>query len=123
MPFKFVRSESTLYDPEGRILDHDAYSGHGEGLNNPYWEAVTNAGPIPAGEWHIGPVCVEAHRVGPLAMPLTAMEGTDAQGHRALLIRGEGDGTDHTSGFGSIFTIRSAREIIAESADRVLAVE
>ncbi len=126
MPFTFTRSASTVTDPEGRILSTDAYSGHGDGLNNPLWEAVLNAGPIPAGRWHIGAPKAPVDHLGPLAMPLTPMDGTDPQGRRALFIHGDNAAMDHTASDGCVILCRAARQVIADAVgteDGVLIVE
>jgi hypothetical protein len=123
MPCTFKRDESTLYGPGGEILDRAAYSGHGDGLNNPHWEAVLNAGPIPAGRWHIGRPINPPDHLGIYAMPLSPMDGTDPMGRTALFIHGDNAKHNHSASDGCVIASLSARLCIAESEDRILVVE
>ena len=49
--------------------DGSGYSGHGDGINNPAMQSVSNVGPIPQGQWTIGEG-VNDPKLGPVAMPL-----------------------------------------------------
>lgn len=64
-----------------------AYSGSGNGINNPALEAVPSIGPIPAGMWDIGGP-YDSARVGPYALPLIPV-GHDAHGRSAFRIHGD----------------------------------
>jgi Tlde1 domain len=116
------------YDQSTGDLEHNGefagtgYSGAGrtlaEGRNNPAMEAVRQKGPIPAGEWRIGPAHAGAH-TGPVSMDLTPV-GHDAHGRTAFLIHG--DNTAHNASEGCIILARGIRDQIAASGDRQLIV-
>lgn len=122
MPYTFNRADSLFLDPSGAILWHDAYSGRGDGLNNPAMQAVHNVGPIPVGQWHIGDPKVPPDHLGPLAMPLTPLPGTDACGRTALFIHGDNEAMNHTASDGCVILPRAVRKIIADGDDKELIV-
>jgi hypothetical protein len=122
MPFTFDRTGSLFLDAAGGILWHDAYSGHGDGLNNPAMQAVRNVGPIPAGLWHIGRPVTPPNHLGPLAMPLTPEPGTDALGRDGFFIHGDNEAGNYTASDGCVVLPRAARWAVAESDDRTLLV-
>lgn len=106
-----------------------AYSGHGEGLNNPALDHVASVGPIPRGRWAIG-APRDSNNVGPYALPL---EPIDAMGNLALrpdvahgrsgfLIHGDNLHRNRSASHGCIVMARRIRELIADSSDNVLEV-
>lgn len=91
----------------GRLLHDGAlagicYSGHGLGLDNPAMEAVHGVGPIPAGEWIIGPPKDPPDHLGPVAMPLTPAPGNTAHGRSAFFMHGDNAEANHTASDGCI---------------------
>lgn len=46
-----------IYNQSGHltigVVEFTAYSGHGNGLNNPDMEDIVGVGPIPRGEWEV----------------------------------------------------------------------
>ena len=76
------------------------YSGKGEGLNNPAKEDVENLGPIPRGEWSIGPHFKHETK-GPVVMRLTPI-GHKAHDRSGFLIHGDNDKMNHTASNGCI---------------------
>jgi hypothetical protein len=97
------------------------YSGHGEGKNNPDMQGVPNVGPCPQGHYQIGSPKDDDH-VGPFALPLTPMPGTDTFGRFAFLIHGDSVSAPGTASQGCIILLRDARNQIAESNDKELIV-
>lgn len=71
----------------GRVLGK-AYSGHGEGKNNPAMEQLRETGPIPRGLYTIG-VPRKYPELGADAMPLTPAEGTDTFGRAGFYWHGD----------------------------------
>ena len=122
MTWTFCRLAGTFCDDAGALLTDAAYSGHGEGLNNPDLEAVPNVGPIPGGLWSIGRPRVPVDHLGPLAMPLTPAPGTDALGRTALFIHGDNAALDHSASDGCLILPHDVRARIAESDDAKLMV-
>lgn len=98
----------------------DGYSGHGGGLNTPALEAWHDTGPIPQGQWHIGPAHDTPDK-GPIVMALTPV-GHNAYGRAGFLIHGAHPNDHHDSSHGCIILPRPAREYISQSGDTDLEV-
>ncbi len=117
MPWKYDQSSGELrYN--GALIG-TGYAGSGVGKNNPKMEHVADVGPIPKGEYKIGPSYKSATGLGPIVMDL------DPVGHNALgrtLFRIHGDNSTGTASEGCIIMPRSVREKISNSQDRILEV-
>ena len=98
------------------------YSGNGEGLNNGAMQDDQNVGPIPVGQWRIGPPLDPPDHLGPLAMPLTPANDTQTFGRSAFFIHGDNAAMNHTASHGCIILGRTIREAINNSNDRDLTV-
>lgn len=94
------------------------YSGTGDGKNNPEMEAVRMIGPLPRGDYEIGPIYDTLH-LGPRVMPLTPI-GHDALGRSGFFIHG--DNAKHDASHGCIILPRGVRELIGAAGDRHLRV-
>ena len=94
------------------------YSGRGEGRNNPAWENVANAGPIPRGLYKIDHPR-HSDRLGPLVMNLEPV-GHDALGRSMFRIHG--DSKNHDASHGCIILGPLLRASIASSGDTYLTV-
>ena len=97
------------------------YSGHGAGLNNPVMQNVADVGPIPQGEWTIGPPRNPPDHLGPLALPLTHVSG-DEFGRSAFFIHGDNAQLNHSASDGCIILVRELRQEIVDSGDSDLQV-
>jgi hypothetical protein len=113
----------TYRQSDGELL-HDGefigtgYSGHAEGRNNPDLESAPNIGPIPRGDYEIGPAH-KSERTGPMTMNLTPI------GHNALGrtdFRMHGDNTNHDASHGCIIEGPAIRREVDASPDRKLRV-
>lgn len=105
----------------GQSVDYGnvGYSGNGAGLNNPTMEAVPNIGPIPAGNYTIGP---SGNNIGPVSMPL-APDNPPLPGNRGgFYIHGDNPQQNYTASEGCIVAPRNIRHIIATSGDNSLQV-
>ena len=108
-------------------LEHDGqyvatgYSGHGAGVDNPAMQYVAGVGPIPCGRYSIGEPHDSAH-VGPFAMDLTPMPGTDTHGRSAFLMHGDNASVNHTASHGCLVFMRPTRTLVARSGDATLEV-
>ena len=103
--------------------DGSGYSGHGDGINNPAMQSVSNVGPIPQGQWTIGEA-VNDPKLGPVAMPLTPNIGTDTFGRGGFFIHGDSiefAGLEEAS-HGCIILSRTIREQINSDLDKDLQV-
>jgi Protein of unknown function (DUF2778) len=118
-----------VYDQSSGSLSHDGqkvgsgYSGHGDGVNNPAMQAISNVGPIPQGQWTIGDG-VNNPKLGPLAMTLTPNIGTDTFGRGGFFIHGDSidfAGLEEAS-HGCIIMGRAIREQINSDLDKDLQV-
>ena len=120
MPFRYVQATGDMFDPQGRLLAR-GYSGNGEGLNNPAMEDVPNTGPIPRGQWMIGPAFTHS-TLGPVSMRLQP-HGHKAHSRVAFLIHGDNGLGNRSASHGCIILPRSARVLVDVSPDHVLIVE
>lgn len=101
------------------IIAH-GYSGFADGLNNPDEEWKINYGPIPRGQYHIGPAYYDQEK-GPVVMALTPM-AHNACGRSGFLCHGDNSALNHTASRGCIILDRDTRELIANSKDYELEV-
>lgn len=114
----FIYSQSTGIIRRGDVLVGKGYSGQGEGRNNPAMESIRSVGPIPRGQYHIGPA-YDAPGLGPCIMPLTPV-GHDALGRSGFFIHG--DSKKGNASHGCIVLPRRARKFVGASKDRGLLV-
>ena len=126
MPFKFDRAAGVFYDTDGSVLCDTAYSGHGEGVNNPEMEQIPNVGPLPAGTYTIGPPHEPIDHLGPVAMPLTPDPSNEMYGRFGFYIHGDTVQMNHTASDGCIILPRIPRshvnDINNSGGDRKLEV-
>ena len=122
----YSQEDGRLADASGKVIGR-GYSGNQEGLNNPALQNAPNVGPIPQGKWTIGVPEAPVGHLGPLALPLTPVEG-DVQtfGRMAFFIHGDTEedvATCHqNASHGCIVLSRAARAAIAASSDHDLLV-
>ena len=86
MRWFWVQNEGKLYDGNGAVCV--GYSGFAVGKNNPAYEEVPDIGPIPIGTWGIG-AAENNPQLGPIARPLTPLDGTDTHGRDGFFIHGD----------------------------------
>ena len=85
--FSYSTGAVRLMLDDGPVKIGAGWAGHGEGKNNPAWQAVKSVGPLPVGRYAIGepfthPDC------GGFAMRLTPLPGTEMHGRDGMLIHG-----------------------------------
>jgi hypothetical protein len=97
------------------------YSGAGDGRNNPGQQATRNVGPIPQGRYTIGAPHNSRH-VGPEAMSLTPLPGTQTFGRSDFLIHGDSRTHPGAASAGCIVLPLDIRRRIAGSGDTNLEV-
>jgi len=98
------------------------YSGIGPGLNNPDMQHVRNVGPIPRGNYTIGPSYDSLH--GPCTMELTPVKGTETFGRDCFLIHGDlkAKPGKHLASHGCVIHMKPDRLAVAASSDKELEV-
>lgn len=115
------------YNSRTGELFHDAkalasaYSGAGEGKNNPALEHLHNVGPIPAGFYVIG-FPYDSHTHGPYVLPLTPLPDTQTFGRDQFLIHGDSIQAPGTASKGCIIAPHWARVHIGVSGETLLEV-
>lgn len=102
----------------GKLWHDDAflglgYAGHGAGLNNHDLQASHGVGPLPVGEYTIGPPKAPPDHLGPLAMPLEPKPGTEMFGRSAIFIHGDNPLMNHTASDGCLVLRHDLRQYIA----------
>jgi Protein of unknown function (DUF2778) len=116
----YEQSTGDMLDPNGNLLAV-GYSGAGAAKNNPAYQNVVDAGPIPQGEYMIGlPIDSPTH--GPHAMPLTPSADNQMFGRDEFLIHGDSITNPGNASEGCIILPLFARERISESGDYELRV-
>lgn len=100
------------------------YSGIGDGLDNPAAQSEENVGPIPTGNWTIGPQA-DHHETGGRtlwgAMRLTPALGNSTQ-RTQFYIHGDNAKGNHSASDGCVVLPKTARDVIARSGVKSLKV-
>jgi hypothetical protein len=108
-------------------LTHDGvqvgtgYSGLGSGKDNPALENVPDVGPVPEGEWTIGPP-EDSPELGPHVMALEPKPGTETFGRSGFFIHGDSLEHPGQASHGCIVMPFPVREQISASGDTDLTV-
>lgn len=116
--WKFEVAAGLLCDPAGLAVP--AYSGHGDGRDNPEMEAVSNVGPIPRGRYSIG-AARWSEKTGPITITLTPIEH-NAHGRTAFEVHGDSITKPGEASHGCIITNPKTRGQMRDSEDRILEV-
>lgn len=104
-----------IYNQKTGLLTRDltplgsGYSGRGAGRNNPRMQGIRSIGPIPCGEYQIGPA-YDTRNLGPVSIPLTPI-GHDAMGRSGFFVHGDNSSGD--ASHGCIVLPRPIRDQIA----------
>lgn len=100
------------------------WAGCGEGKNNPSMQGVKNVGPLPRGNYHIGPPKNES--TGPYSLRLTPFPDTQMLGRSGFLIHGPAQDPSirGEESHGCPILVRLGRmHIVSSGADRFEVVE
>ncbi len=116
----FVQRTGQLF-ADGWILVGTGYAGavEGDGKNNPAMQAVHDVGPLPCGDYTIGPAYTHP-KLGPVTMNLTPDSTNEMFGRTVFRIHG--DNPEHDASEGCIVQGRSVRERVNTSTDKRLRV-
>lgn len=117
----YSQSSGLLSFDDGSIIQRDAYSGHGDGLNNHAMEAVRGVGPIPVGDYRI--VRWDEHHgdLGPVVAILEP-HGHDAHGRTLLRCHGDNSKVNHSASDGCIIANHQARIRMRDSGAEFIRV-
>ena len=116
------------YAQKTGALSHDGiavatgYSGNTTGLNNPDDQDRIGVGPVPRGDYMIGPPHHPVNHLGPLALPLYPAPSNDMYGRCGFFIHGDNPQMNHTASDGCIILPRAARQAVLDSDDTALIV-
>lgn len=119
MTYTWDQSAGTL--TRDGVLISRGYSGRDRGKNNPAMQGAVGVGPIPAGLWKITRRYDSAN-VGPAALELVPLPGTETFGRSAFRIHGDSIRSPGTASHGCIILPRTVRDAIWASGDRNLVV-
>ena len=97
------------------------YTGKGVHKNNPDSQGVSNMGPLPRGEYTIGPA-YNHPKLGPKTMNLEPSGGQDMEGRSLFRIHGDSRRRPGDASNGCIVLGRTLRDEIARSSDKKLDV-
>lgn len=119
MPWQYVQATGRLIH-EGELVA-TGYSGQPQAKNDAAREREHDVGPIPRGRYAIGRP-YNSTKVGPFALPLHPMAGTETYGRGDFRIHGDSRTAPGTASHGCIILPRPARERIEASGDAELEV-
>ena len=115
----YSQTSGQLWDDRGHKIEV-GYSGHGEGKNNPKFEAIKSVGPIPKGDYTLGDP-YDSKSVGPYAIPLSPHRH-NCYGRTHFRIHGDSSKHPGEASEGCIILPRKTREFIMIENDRFLRV-
>lgn len=110
-----------MHAPDGSVAGI-GWAGQGAGKNNPDAQNIPNIGPLPRGNYTIGPA-YHHPKLGRVTMNLIPDPDNNMEGRADFRIHGAAAPPDtETSSHGCIIQIRSVRERVAGSSDKRLQV-
>jgi hypothetical protein len=121
MTWTYTQDSGDIRDPSGS-LKATGYSGNTWGLNNPKAQFHIGVGPIPQGEYTIGPPHHPVDHLGPFALPLWPHTTNEMHGRSGFFIHGDNRAMNHSASNGCIILPPQIRIVIDESADKQLRV-
>jgi hypothetical protein len=116
----YQQTNGWLLRPDGTLLGR-GYSGRGNGKNNPDWQKIEDAGPIPAGVYRIGDP-VNHPLLGEYVLPLTPDAANQMFDRSDFFIHGDSIVEPGNASKGCIVTALQYRQKIVESGDHGLEV-
>ena len=122
MPWLYVISTEGIFYPTGEFFEH-GYSGHGAGLSNPAMQDVKGVGPLPVGQYTLGPLR-DDWKLGKDVMDLipflsNVMYGRDLFRWHCDEVANPGQ---HLASDGCLISSRLSRLKVAHSEDHILKV-
>lgn len=117
----YVQTSGKLLDHRGKLISI-GYSGNGNDRDHPASQEKVGRGPLPVGQYTIGPPHAPADHLGPLALPLWPATANHMFGRSGFFIHGDNTAMNHTASNGCIILPRQVRQLVSDSPDRVLQV-
>jgi hypothetical protein len=117
----YSQSTGNLTDPNGEIRGQ-GYSGNNSDLDNPAGQGDVDRGPIPQGDWTIGPFFDDPGGKGPVVCHLTPCVDTVTFGRSGFMIHGDNRESNHSASEGCVILSHTLRCLIRDSGDMVLEV-
>lgn len=113
-------STGSMKGPQGTVLA-TGYSGNGASINQPAAEGVKGHGPIPVGQYAMGPWFDHPEK-GVIVTRLEPHPENDMRGRDGFMIHGDNSLSNHTASDGCIIMPRFARQVMSQSTDQELEV-
>ncbi len=121
MTWTFQQSTGQMTDPNGDVVA-TGYSGHNGGINDPSQQATPNVGPLPQGNYTIGPAHTPPDHLGVFALPLYPDAANQMFGRFGFFIHGDNVHMNRTASDGCIIMPMGVRQQIVSSGDTALTV-
>jgi hypothetical protein len=118
--WRFSNKTGKLYDPVSTYVA-TGYSGFPPHVLDPSAQYEKGVGPIPVGRYHFG-APYDSPNVGPFAIPIEALPGTDTKGRGDFKCHGDSRIHPGAASHGCMIFPRFIREMIAKSDDKLLEV-
>jgi hypothetical protein len=119
----FDRRSGTVTLSSGKVLSRSTWSGHGSAHNDPAREQQKGIGPLPAGDYDLGPLQAHHGHLGPDVMALTARPGTQTYGRGDFFWHGDHpNDTDWSASDGCMISDHAVRIAANQETDRVVRV-
>lgn len=106
---------------DGHLVGN-GYAGRGEGLNNPAMQDARDVGPLPRGQYRIGPPVNPPNHLGPVALPLDPDPANRMFNRADFFMHGDNAAQHHAASCGCIIMRPSVRQQVDASGDRALTV-
>ena len=119
--WQYQQSTGQMTDPNGNVVA-TGYSGHNGGINDPSQQSSPNIGPLPQGNYTIGPAHTPPDHLGVFALPLYPDPNNTMFGRFGFFIHGDNQFMNQTASDGCIIMPLTVRESIANSGDNALTV-
>ena len=101
----------------GDVLKGGAYSGFGEGKNNPLMQDWPDEGPIPEGHYTVGVIYDHHPQLGDYAIELIPDATNNMYGREGFFWHGDSRSHPGSASHGCIISSRALRETFVESGD------
>lgn len=121
MTWSYTQDAGELRD-SSNTLRGTGYSGNTSGLNNPAAQFRIGVGPVPVGDYVIGPPHDPVDHLGPDALPLWPAKTNQMHGRSGFFIHGDNRFVNHTASNGCIILAHSIRVLVRDSAEKHLRV-
>jgi Protein of unknown function (DUF2778) len=120
MTWRYVQKTGAF--SRGGVAVAVGYSGNTAGFDNPDMQTRIGVGPIPCGNYTIGPPHQPVNHLGPLALPLIPAPTNEMFDRMGFFIHGDNSKMNHSASSGCIVLDHAARRRIVDSGDTALVV-